>query len=56
MKTRYEIRYWVNDKAYSRSLSARLRTRKVATRLVKFLKTRRGIDAFSVPIKINVGG
>jgi len=49
--TRYEIRAWPSSTEYSRSMSAKLRDRKAASKLVKRLK-KMGHDAFAVPMKV----
>jgi hypothetical protein len=53
--TRYAVRYWPTPTAYSRVVGSKCRLveRSSALRIVRRLK-RRGIDAFSAPVKINI--
>lgn len=49
--TRYEIRAFANSTEYSRPMSAKLRDRKNASKLVKRLK-KMGHNAFAAPMKV----
>ena len=49
---RYEIRYWSDAKSYSKATNHRLYERNRAMKIVRFLKKRRGVDAFVVPLTI----